>query len=187
MGFERGVNAIVAERSCKDCLEGRHRHCVYIREFSELNQGAVDAEDFIPLTPWCWCYKRNPDFHLGVHHHDAEMESAVVEMPVLECWFTWDVLYEPFPALIRKQGFDAILNKIVDEVEKEPSGIPEHWGEVFIAGQFDRAVEISVFEEDAEGCTIEDFQQDVMKLLAALRLEGKVTVSRVGMIQRDRK
>lgn len=51
-------------RSCMECQSGNHGSCGYLVEFEEINRGAVDAEDFIPVNRWCICYNASTEMHM---------------------------------------------------------------------------------------------------------------------------
>jgi len=64
----------IQRRTCEPCQRGNHEACAYWAEFSQLNAGAVDAEDFINLHPWCVCYNSSREMH---HRKYQEAQEAV--------------------------------------------------------------------------------------------------------------
>lgn len=97
-------------------------------------------------------------------------------------WATWEVHFRPYPALIDSLGFDTILTRVSNALfeQDEPVALVERWGEVSLAGHFDRVLSFMVDEPDAyadrlmqhKPREITEFQDEIAQFLVGLELGG---------------
>lgn len=186
MAFQKGAQAIRDDRACEACRNGRHGRCAFVRAFEEMNAGAVDAQDFVPLNPanYCGCYTESSGPHWREREREDEYEyedegSPVADEGTMESWRTWEVIFRPFPAVWKEGGgFDAVISKVADVIHDPEHWISKTWGDVGLAGRFEAEIEFSVDEPPEAGyaysMTGDDFLMDVAKLVAELRLEGSM-------------
>jgi dCTP deaminase len=75
----------IERRFCEPCQRGQHGACGYLVEMEELNQGAVDAEDFISVRQWCACYNSLVDMHheqREARHAEARFVEEIMDRPL---------------------------------------------------------------------------------------------------------
>lgn len=96
----------------------------------------------------------------------------------IEIWATWVATYIPYTSEVKRRGFDALLDLIVDAVFDPESSLSD-WGDIGIAGLKDAQVEFNVVEEYVPfGATPERFQDDLAAFLGRLGFQGDIAVNR---------
>ncbi len=186
-GFATGVAAILNDLACHACRDGMHSECEYLQMMAELNHNAFadEASSMVYLKPTCMCFRTDEDRHYDYDQDESRLEYMKpddIPSPE-EVQASWEVTYHPYPDFIRREGFEAILDRIVDFLH-DPGTISlgSDWSDPMVSGHFNRKIRISIEQplepDDRLGVSLEGFQDHVAMVLHHLGLPGHLEAGR---------